>query len=32
MQTLTAVALGAQGFLCTEGNLAPKLCGRASTH
>jgi 4-hydroxy-tetrahydrodipicolinate synthase len=26
MQALTAVALGAQGFLCTEGNLAPKLC------
>jgi 4-hydroxy-tetrahydrodipicolinate synthase len=26
MQALTAVALGAQGFLCTEGNLAPKVC------
>ena len=26
MQALSALALGAQGFLGTEGNLAPKLC------
>ena len=26
MQGLTAFALGAQGYLCSEGNLAPKLC------
>jgi 4-hydroxy-tetrahydrodipicolinate synthase len=26
MQALTALALGAQGYLSSEGNLAPKLC------
>ena len=26
MQALTALALGAQGFLSSEGNLAPRLC------
>jgi 4-hydroxy-tetrahydrodipicolinate synthase len=26
VQTLTALSLGAQGFLTSEGNLAPKLC------
>jgi 4-hydroxy-tetrahydrodipicolinate synthase len=26
MQALSALALGAQGFLCTDGNLAPRLC------
>jgi 4-hydroxy-tetrahydrodipicolinate synthase len=26
MQALTALAFGGQGFLCSEGNLAPKLC------
>jgi 4-hydroxy-tetrahydrodipicolinate synthase len=26
MQALTAWALGARGFLCSEGNLAPELC------
>lgn len=26
MQGLTALALGGQGYLCSEGNLAPKLC------
>jgi 4-hydroxy-tetrahydrodipicolinate synthase len=26
MQALSALALGAQGFLGTEGNLAPQLC------
>jgi 4-hydroxy-tetrahydrodipicolinate synthase len=26
MQALTALSLGAQGYLCSEGNLAPKLC------
>jgi 4-hydroxy-tetrahydrodipicolinate synthase len=26
MHAVTAFALGAQGFLCTEGNLAPQLC------
>jgi len=28
MQALTALALGAQGFLSSEGNLAPRLCVR----
>jgi len=28
MQGLTALALGAQGYLSSEGNLAPKLCVR----
>jgi 4-hydroxy-tetrahydrodipicolinate synthase len=27
MHALTVHALGGQGFLCTEGNLAPQLCG-----
>ena len=26
MQAITALALGAQGYLCSEGNLAPHLC------
>jgi dihydrodipicolinate synthase/N-acetylneuraminate lyase len=26
-QAVTALALGAQGFLCTEAMIAPKLCG-----
>jgi 4-hydroxy-tetrahydrodipicolinate synthase len=28
MQALSALALGGQGFLCSEGNLAPLLCGQ----
>jgi len=31
MQALSALALGAQGFLGTEGNLAPRLCGSVIT-
>lgn len=27
MQALSTFALGGQGFLCTEGNLAPVVCG-----
>jgi len=32
MQAITALALGAQGFLSSEGNLAPKLCVRVIEH
>jgi len=28
MQALSALALGAHGFLCSEGNLVPRLCGQ----
>ena len=28
MQALSTVALGGQGFLCSEGNLVPILCGQ----
>ena len=32
MQAITALALGAQGYLSSEGNLAPKLCVRVIEH
>jgi 4-hydroxy-tetrahydrodipicolinate synthase len=32
MQGLTALAFGAQGYLCSEGNLAPKLCVSVIEH
>ncbi len=32
MQGLTALAFGGQGFLCSEGNLAPKLCVSVIDH
>ncbi|MDB5395948.1 MAG: hypothetical protein JWM91_3454 [Rhodospirillales bacterium] len=32
MQGLTALAFGGQGFLCSEGNLAPKLCVSVIEH
>jgi 4-hydroxy-tetrahydrodipicolinate synthase len=32
MQAITALALGAQGYLSSEGNLAPKLCVRVIDH
>jgi len=32
MQALTALALGAQGFLSSEGNLAPRLCVSVIEH
>jgi 4-hydroxy-tetrahydrodipicolinate synthase len=31
-QAITALALGGQGFLCTEAILAPKLCGALIAH
>jgi len=31
-QAMTAVALGAQGFLCTEAIIAPRLCGSVIHH
>jgi 4-hydroxy-tetrahydrodipicolinate synthase len=27
MQALSTLALGGHGFLCSEGNLVPRLCG-----
>jgi 4-hydroxy-tetrahydrodipicolinate synthase len=32
MQAITALALGAQGYLSSEGNLAPRLCMRVIEH
>ncbi len=32
MHTLTALALGANGFLSTEANFAPRLCASVITH
>jgi 4-hydroxy-tetrahydrodipicolinate synthase len=32
MQAITALALGAAGYLSSEGNLAPKLCMRVIEH
>ncbi|NQZ97865.1 MAG: dihydrodipicolinate synthase family protein [Myxococcales bacterium] len=32
MQTLTALALGATGYLSSEGNLAPRLCQSVIAH
>lgn len=32
MQGLTVLAFGGQGFLCSEGNLAPKLCVSVIEH
>jgi 4-hydroxy-tetrahydrodipicolinate synthase len=32
MQGLTALAFGGQGYLCSEGNLAPKLCVSVIDH
>lgn len=32
MQAITALALGAQGYLSSEGNLAPRLCVRLIEH
>jgi 4-hydroxy-tetrahydrodipicolinate synthase len=32
MQALTAMALGATGYLSSEGNLVPKLCTAVTTH
>ncbi len=32
MQGLTALALGGQGYLCSEGNLAPRLCVSVIDH
>lgn len=31
-QAMTALALGGQGFLCTEAILAPRLCGSVVAH
>ena len=32
MQGLTALAFGGQGYLCSEGNLAPRLCVSVIDH
>jgi 4-hydroxy-tetrahydrodipicolinate synthase len=32
VQALTAFALGAQGFLSADGNIAPRLCGSVVAH